>query len=149
MGNRFSQSTTYTRKTNLSRRSGAPLPRSGLVHCTDDDSIFALGDCAEVEGRVLPFVLPVMHAGRALANILNGEETRVNFPAMPVVVKTPAHPVAVLPVARDAAGAWQVMASGQGVKMGFFDKQNKMTGFILTGEYAGERSQMTKMLATQ
>ncbi|MDD4963001.1 MAG: FAD-dependent oxidoreductase [Gallionella sp.] len=133
----------------LARDAGINVNRGIVVNerlCTDDDSIFALGDCAEIEGRVLPFVLPVMHAGRALASILNAEETRVNFPAMPVVVKTPVHPVAVLPVARDAAGAWQVMASGQGVKMGFFDEQNKMTGFVLTGEYVGERSQMTKML---
>ncbi|MDP1871311.1 MAG: FAD-dependent oxidoreductase [Gallionella sp.] len=133
----------------LARDAGINVNRGIVVNerlCTDDDSIFALGDCAEIEGRVLPFVLPIMHAGRALASILNGEETRVNFPAMPVVVKTPAHPVAVLPVARDAAGAWQTLASGRGIKMGFFDEQNNMTGFVLTGEYACERSQMTKML---
>lgn len=133
----------------LARNAGINVNRGIVVNerlCTNDDSIFALGDCAEIEGRVLPYVLPVMHAGRALASLLNGEESRVNFPAMPVVVKTPAHPVAVMPVARDAAGAWQTLASGRGIKMVFFDEQNNMTGFVLTGEYASERSQMTKML---
>lgn len=114
---------------------------------SNDASIFALGDCAEIQGKVQPFVLPIMHAGRALARVLNGEAATVQFPAMPVVVKTPAHPVAVAPVARDAVGAWKNLASGQGVKMGFFDGQNKMIGFVLTGEFAGERSEMTKLLA--
>jgi rubredoxin-NAD+ reductase len=114
--------------------------------CTSDASIYALGDCAEIEGRVLPFVLPIMHAGRALARVLNGEDAKVVFPAMPVVVKTPAHPVAVSPVARDAVGAWQEMATGQGVKMEFVDALNKLTGFVLTGEYAGERNEMAKRL---
>ncbi|MFA6061285.1 MAG: FAD-dependent oxidoreductase [Gallionella sp.] len=114
---------------------------------TNDEAIFALGDCAEIEGRVLPFVMPIMHAGRALAKTLNGESAKVVFPAMPVVVKTPAHPVVVCPVARDAVGAWQTLASGEGVKMGFFSEANNMLGFVLTGEYAAERNEMTKRLA--
>lgn len=115
---------------------------------TNDDAIFALGDCAEIEGKVLPFVLPIMHAGRALAKTLNGESVKVVFPAMPVVIKTPAHPIAVCTVARDAVGGWQTLASGNGVKMGFFDDANNMLGFVLTGEYAVERNEMTKKLVT-
>jgi len=113
---------------------------------SSDEAIFALGDCAEITGRILPYVLPIMQAGRALAKVLNGEDARVVFPYMPVVVKTPAHPVAVSPVARDATGSWQVLASGQGIKMCFFNAQNEMTGFAMTGEFAAERNEMTKLL---
>jgi rubredoxin-NAD+ reductase len=137
-------------RTQLARDAGITVNRGIVVNerlCTSDASIYALGDCAEIEGRVLPFVLPIMHAGRALARVLNGEDAKVVFPAMPVVVKTPAHPVAVSPVARDAVGAWQEMATGQGVKMEFVDALNKLTGFVLTGEYAGERNEMAKRLA--
>ena len=115
--------------------------------CSSDKHIFALGDCAEIEGKVQPFVLPIMHAGRTLARVLNGEAAKVQFPAMPVVVKTPAHPVAVSPVARDALGAWHELASGQGIKLGFVDALNNLTGFVLTGEYAIERNEMAKRLA--
>lgn len=115
---------------------------------SSDHAIFALGDCAEIEGRVQPFVLPIMHAARALAKTLAGEDTTVMFPAMPVVVKTPAHPIAVLPVARDAAGAWQTLASGSGIKMAFFDASDRISGFVLTGEFAAERSEMTKRVGT-
>jgi rubredoxin-NAD+ reductase len=114
---------------------------------SNDASIFALGDCAEIQGKVQPFVLPIMHAARALARVLNSEVVKVRFPAMPVVVKTPAHPVAVAPVARDAVGAWRELATGQGVKMGFFGEKNEMQGFVLTGEFAGERNEMAERLA--
>jgi rubredoxin-NAD+ reductase len=137
-------------RTQLARESGIAVNRGIAVNeclCSSDEHIFALGDCAEIEGKVQPFVLPIMHAGRALARVLNGEAAKVEFPAMPVVVKTPAHPLAVAPVARDAAGAWQELASGQGVKMGFMDTLNNLTGFVLTGEYAGERNEMAKRLA--
>ena len=109
-------------------------------------AIYALGDCAEIDGKVQPFVLPIMHAARALAKTLSGCETPVVFPAMPVVVKTPAHPVAVLPVARDAVGSWQLRANSDGVKMAFLDAEQCMSGFVLTGRYAAERNEMSKQI---
>jgi len=136
----------------LAREAGLEVNRGIVINdqlCTNDNSIFALGDCAELDGKVLPFVLPIMHAGRTLARILNNQAAQLIFPAMPIVVKTVAHPIAVLPVPRDLAGEWRVMASGTGIKMGFFDAQDRIKGFVLTGEYAGERNAMTKMLDTQ
>ena len=135
----------------LARSAGLAVNRGivvdGQLRSSDAD-IFALGDCAEIEGRVLPFVMPIMHAARALARVLTGEDVRAEFPPMPVVVKTPAHPVAVLPVARDAAGEWKTLAEGQGIKLGFFDAQNQLRGFVLTGAYAAERSEMVKQVST-
>ena len=135
----------------LARNAGLAVNHGIVVDAqlrSSDAAIYALGDCAEIEGRVLPYVLPIMHAARALARMLAGEDARVEFPAMPVVVKTPAHPIAVLPVARDAIGSWRVLANGQGIKLGFFDAQNQLSGFVLTGEYAAERGAMTKQLGT-
>jgi rubredoxin-NAD+ reductase len=134
----------------LARDAGLVVNRGIAVDarmCSSDASIYALGDCAEIEGRVQPYVLPIMHAARALAQTLAGKDTRVEFPAMPVVIKTPAHPIAVLPVARDTAGAWRSLDEGnKGAKLGFFDLQDRLQGFALTGEYAAERSAMTKQL---
>lgn len=137
----------------LARSAGLAVNRGIAVDAqlrSSDENIFALGDCAEIDGRTLPYVLPIMHAARALARVLAGEDARVEFPAMPVVVKTPAHPVAVLPVARDAAGAWKTLANGPGIKtgikMGFFDAQNLLRGFVLTGTYASERNAMSRQL---
>ena len=35
--------------------------------------VYALGDCAEVEGHVLPFVLPIMQAARSVPEDLAEE----------------------------------------------------------------------------
>jgi rubredoxin-NAD+ reductase len=137
-------------RTALAQQAGLAVNRGIVVDAhlrSSDESIFALGDCAEIAGRVQPFVLPIMHAARALARTLAGTETPVAFPVMPVVVKTPAHPVAVLPVAREAAGEWRMQANGDGVKMAFVDGQERLAGFALTGAYAGERSEMAKRAA--
>lgn len=140
----------------LARSAGLAVNRGIVVDAqlrSSDADIYALGDCAEIEGRVQPYVLPIMHAARALARVLAGQDAKVEFPAMPVVVKTPAHPVAVLPVARDAAGEWKILAQDpdnkQGIKLGFFDKQNQLSGFVLTGAYAAERSEMAKQIVSK
>ncbi|MGF6570989.1 rubredoxin-NAD+ reductase [Paraburkholderia sp. GAS333] len=73
---------------------------------TSAPDIYALGDCAAIDGKVQPYVLPIMHAARALARTLTGEPTRVAFPVMPVTVKTPASPAVV--VTPEAEGAWSI-----------------------------------------
>lgn len=134
----------------LARNSGIVVNRGIVVDAqlrSSDADIYALGDCAEIEGRVMPYVLPIMHSARFLARVLSGENARVEFPPMPVVVKTPAHPVAVQPIARDVTGVWKILAQGVGIKLGFFGAQNQLRGFVLTGEFAGERSEMVKQLS--
>jgi rubredoxin-NAD+ reductase len=134
----------------LARSAGLAVNRGIVVDAqlrSNDADIFALGDCAEIGGRVLPYVLPIMHAARTLARVLTGEDARVEFPAMPVVVKTPAHPVAVLPVARGAPGTWRSLAEGQGIKLGFFDEQDKLRGFALTGTHSAQRNEMVKQVS--
>lgn len=114
---------------------------------TSDPDVFALGDCAEIGGQTRPYVLPIMHAARRLAKTLTGEPVAVAFPPMPVVIKTPACPVAVLPVARDAPGRWQITADDRGSRALFFDPDDRLRGFALTRAYADERAILVKSLA--
>ena len=46
---------------------------------TNKKDIFALGDCAEVVGLFLPYVMPLMHSARAIAKSLNGDMTEVVY----------------------------------------------------------------------
>lgn len=50
---------------------------------TSAPDVYALGDCAEVEGLILPYVMPIMHSARALAATLAGKPSAVSYPAMP------------------------------------------------------------------
>jgi rubredoxin-NAD+ reductase len=77
---------------------------------TSAPDIYALGDCAAIDGKVQPYVLPIMHAARALARTLTGQPTRVAFPVMPITVKTPASPAVV--VTPESEGAWSIETGG-------------------------------------
>lgn len=112
---------------------------------TSDPHVYALGDCAEVEGKVLLYVLPLMAAARALAKTLAGEATAVSYPAMPVQIKTPVCPVVVSPVAPNADGSWVVEADGANVKAGFYNPTGQLLGFALTGSFAADMKVKTEL----
>ncbi len=113
---------------------------------TSATDVYALGDCAEVDGHALYFVQPLMNAARALAKTLAGENTPVIYPAMPVTVKTPAYPVSVLPPPRDWPGEWSVESQGDGVRAIFTDPNGWMRGFALTGAATAEKNQLVKKI---
>ena len=113
---------------------------------TSDASIYAIGDCKQIDGLVLPFIMPIMHAARALAKSLAGEPTPLSYPAMPVVVKTPAHPVVVSPPGPGTEGAWQVERDAQGVRALFRDADDRLLGFVLTGKHVSEKTALGKEL---
>ena len=113
---------------------------------TNFEDIYALGDCAEVEGRVLPYVMPIMTAARALAPILTGKPTAVHYPAMPVAVKTPVCPTVVCPPESTSEGEWKVEASVDGVKAVFHHTNGQLLGFALMGSATSEKAALTTQL---
>jgi len=113
---------------------------------TSAADVYSLGDCAEVAGLVMPFVMPIMHAARALAATLAGKPTLLTYPAMPVLVKTPACPTIVSPPAANAAGTWSVTADEESVKSLFVDAAGKLLGFALNGKATAERAALVQQL---
>lgn len=131
----------------LAEQAGLKVNRGILVDRylrTSDPDIFALGDCAEVEGHVLPFVLPLMAASRAVAKTLAGEETPVQYGVMPVTIKTPACPTVVLPPPVNVEGDWECEADGRDVRALFRDAQGEVRGYALTGERVKEKMKLNK-----
>ncbi len=110
------------------------------------EDVYALGDCAEVDGRILPFVMPIMHAARALAATLANKLTQARYPAMPVLVKTPACPTVVSPPNPGAKGEWQVEETQDSVKALFQDVENKLLGYALLGVATKEKNVLVKQL---
>jgi len=113
---------------------------------TSAPDVYTLGDCAEIEGLVMPYVMPIMHASRALAQTLAGKPAAVSFPAMPVMVKTPACPTIVAPPAAGAAGSWQIEATADGVMSLFTGADGKLLGFALNGAATAERAKLAPQL---
>ncbi|STQ09695.1 Nitric oxide reductase FlRd-NAD(+) reductase [Enterobacter cloacae] len=60
---------------------------------TTQPDIYALGDCAEINGQVLPFLQPIQLSAMYLAKNLLGNSAPLKLPAMLVKVKTPALPL--------------------------------------------------------
>ena len=108
--------------------------------------VYALGDCAEVEGLVLPYVMPIMQAARALAVTLTGQRTALTYPAMPVMVKTPALATIVSPPAKGAIGEWKNKHIEGGLEARFESADGKLLGFVLMGTATAQRSTLTKEL---
>ena len=113
---------------------------------TSAKNIYAIGDCAEVEGLVLPYVMPIMQAARALAPNLLGQATTLTYPAMPVMVKTPALPTIVSPPAKGAAGEWKINPIEGGLEARFESSEGKLLGFALLGTATAQRGALTKEL---
>lgn len=106
---------------------------------TNQADIYAMGDCAEVNGTLLPYVMPIMQQARALAKTLNGEQTAVHYPAMPVAVKTPAAPLTVLPAPMDVDVTWDTEETEDGMLAKASDSTGTLRGFVLLGATAAKQ----------
>ena len=123
---------------------------------TSAKHIYAIGDCANVMGSYMPYVMPLMNQAKALAKTLadpNMAPTKVAYPAMPVAIKTPSLPLVVLPVSgqySDDQLYWQTTPTTDGMVMTAHpkDDSNSILGFVLAGkEAAKQRLTLTKQVA--
>ncbi|WP_434654367.1 FAD-dependent oxidoreductase [Pseudomonas sp. R3-56] len=113
---------------------------------TSHANIYALGDCAEVDGLNLLYVMPLMSCARALAQTLAGNPTAVSYGAMPITVKTPVCPLVVSPPPRGSEGAWSVEGQGADIKALCRDAHGNLLGYALTGTAVMEKLALNKQL---
>ncbi|MGF6770390.1 rubredoxin-NAD+ reductase [Paraburkholderia sp. GAS199] len=144
-------------RTGLAARAGIAIDngvRTDAWCRTSAPDVFALGDCAAIDGKVQPYVLPIMHAARALARTLSGNETRVDFPVMPVTVKTPALPAVIVTPAGE--GEWRVdgvESEASGVAAAALravcesPPDRKLLGFALLGQATAGKAELIKAMA--
>ena len=148
-------------RTALAASAGLQIGR-GIVtnQClqTSARHVYALGDCAEVNGMLLPYVMPIMHGARALAATLASyqdtndsvQAQSVHYPPMPVSVKTPALPITVCSPAMGSAGAWVAASTANAdtnaIEAHFLSPEGKLLGFALTGTACSRRSALVRAL---
>lgn len=136
-------------RTDLAAAAGLEIGRGVVVdrHLrTSHANIFALGDCAEVDGINLLYVMPLMACARALAQTLAGSPAAVNYGPMPITVKTPVCPLVVSPPPRGCAGSWVVEGTGSDIKALWLDAQGTVHGYALTGAAVSEKFALNKLL---
>lgn len=138
-------------RTALAAQAGLPVNRGIVVDrhlATSAEHVYAVGDCAEVDGHNLPYVLPLMQQARALAAGLAGQKTAVAYPAMPVIVKTPACPTVVCPPPLDAQGEWTVTTTDDALEARFtaLGQPDKLLGFALQGKAVSQRQALAAQI---
>lgn len=136
-------------RTALAAAAGLDVNRGVVVDRelrTSHANIYALGDCAEVDGINLLYVMPLMASARALAQTLAGTPTAVSYGPMPVTVKTPACPLVVSPPPRGLDGEWTVEGAGADIKALCRDASGRLLGYALTGAAVQEKLALNREL---
>ena len=136
-------------RTDLAAAAGLEIGRGVVVdrHLqTSHANIYALGDCAEVDGLNLLYVMPLMNCARALAQTLAGTLTPVKYGPMPVTVKTPVCPLVVSPPPKGLEGVWTVEGEGADIKALCLDSDGNLLGYALTGAAVMEKLALNKAL---
>ncbi|WP_298633465.1 FAD-dependent oxidoreductase [uncultured Umboniibacter sp.] len=138
-------------RTQLARQSGLACERGIQVDRELRSSVkhvYALGDCAEVDGHLLYYVMPLMQCVRALAQTLSGTPTAVSYPAMPVTIKTSRFPIVTNPpdTTPETPVHWQVEHVEGGVKALAYNVSGALIGFSLGGSSISEKASLAKSL---
>jgi rubredoxin-NAD+ reductase len=111
---------------------------------TSAADIYALGDCAEVCSHNLMYIQPISLSAKALALTLTGQSTAVQFPVMPVIVKSQALPVVSWPAPLQQQGEWTFEGQGLDWMAKFQNHSGLLLGFALTGKMVAQRLRLAK-----
>jgi len=136
--------------TDIAEQAGFNVKRGIVVNRklqTSDQDVYALGDCAEVGGLVLPFILPLMNAARAIAANLAGDDIEVSYPAMPVAVKTPSVPLVICPPSAGHSGSWTETEKDGGMQSLCHSQTGELLGFALSGAAVSKKTELARQVA--
>ncbi len=135
--------------TRLASEAGITCSRGIVVDSklrTSAPDVYALGDCAEIEGKLLPFLQPILLSANALAKTLLGQPSEIKLPAMLVKVKTPDYPIQLCGSTTQAETRWQIDASNKGMTAKAFDNKNQLIGFVVTQEHMKQAFPLLRQL---
>jgi rubredoxin-NAD+ reductase len=112
---------------------------------TSHENIFALGDCAEIDGICRQYVAPILQSARALAQTLCGKPTAVIFPSLPITLKVSRYPIITF-APKQMHGEWTFECYPDGIKALFHDINGVLQGYALSGSQIEHRQQCLKLI---
>ena len=133
----------------LANSAGIKTNRGIMVdsQCRSNDSnIYAVGDCAEVNGELRLFVAPLLQCARILAKVLAGQDVSLQYSVMPIVIKTPACPVVAVPPPKNVEGKWHIEGEDGNLSALYKDSENRLRGFALVGNRVREKTELVGQL---
>ena len=136
-------------ETALARHAGVEINRGVKVNSamqTSNPDIYALGDCAEINGAVLPFLQPILLSAMCLAKNLLGQSGELKLPHMLVKVKTPDLPLHLAGETRRQDLNWTIATSAQGMLAQGYDESQQLRAFVVSEERMKEAFSLLKLL---
>lgn len=136
-------------ETALARHAGLMIRRGVVVNSrlqTSDPAIYALGDCAEINGSVLPFLQPILLSAMSLAKNLLSQANELTLPPMLVKVKTPDLPLHLAGETQRDDLTWNLVAAKEGVVAKGVDAANQLRAFVVSEDRMKEAFALLKQL---
>ncbi|MFA0250020.1 FAD-dependent oxidoreductase [Vibrio sp. 10N.261.45.A4] len=131
--------------TALATQAGIDVNRGIVVDDTlktSVNNVYAIGDCAEIEGRVMAYLQPAILSANVLAKQLTMDkgdikvgEAKLSLPHMITKVKTPSYPIQLAGRDIHTAQSWETRFDPKGIVAKGFNEDNQLVGFIVTGEH--------------
>lgn len=138
-------------ETSLARHAGLQINRGVVVNSqlqTSDPAIYALGDCAEINGTVLPFLQPILLSAMCLSKNLLAQAGELKLPPMLVKVKTPDLPLHLAGDTRRGSDmehrGRQRGAGGKGL-----DAANQLRAFVVSEDKMKDAFALLKQLVSE
>lgn len=136
----------------LAQQTGLTVDKGIVVNRqlqTSDSNIYALGDCAQIENKVLSYLQPTLLSANVLAKVLlqtAGPAATLKLPAMLVKVKTPNLPVQLAGQTGQSVPKWSIELNQEGITARAFDYDNKLVGFVTTQNHMSNALKILKDL---
>ncbi|EJO5239639.1 NADH:flavorubredoxin reductase NorW [Salmonella enterica] len=137
-------------ETALARRAGVVVNRGVCVDSylqTSHPDIYAIGDCAEINGQVLPFLQPIQLSAMYLAKNLLGGNAPLKLPAMLVKVKTPELPLHLAGETQRSDLSWQITAESDGMIAKGMSGEGQLRAFVVSEDHMKEAFALLKTLS--
>lgn len=115
---------------------------------SSNSDIYALGDCAQINGNLLPFLQPIQLSAMHLAKSLVGENNApLNLPPMIIRVKTPLMPLHLAGETARNDLTWNINTTQSGVIAKGFDENDVLRAFVVTEEQVKEAFALLRALS--
>jgi rubredoxin-NAD+ reductase len=113
---------------------------------TSDPDIYAIGDCASLNGDVFAYIEPIRRQAEAIAASIIGEH-ECFMPIPPLVkVKTPSIPLSICRPADIASSGWEVVEESERGSHYELRDGPLLIGFALSGEMASDAGGIYRQL---
>lgn len=134
----------------LAQQAGIATQRGILVNeqmQTSAPDVYAIGDCAEIDGQIRAYLQPAILSANVLAKQLLGQPSKLALPHMMTKVKTLKYPVLFSGTFGKNA-RWEASIKPTGIIARAFDGSDKMVGFVVTGEDSSSSFTLFRELQT-